>query len=101
MMIANTASYVPKQFPAPSFSLGFTDSSQEKTLTQEGQPGSEKGKELVEHIANTRVATALNFAKDKSPPLEKQPADQFFKKFETPTRRTELSAGLKEKCRLA
>ncbi|RYR50651.1 hypothetical protein Ahy_A07g037281 [Arachis hypogaea] len=26
MMIANTASYVPKQFSAPSFSLGFTNS---------------------------------------------------------------------------
>ncbi|KAL4293847.1 hypothetical protein AHAS_Ahas18G0169000 [Arachis hypogaea] len=36
MMIANTASYVPKQFLAPSFSFGFTDSSQEETLTQEG-----------------------------------------------------------------
>ncbi|RYQ94815.1 hypothetical protein Ahy_B08g089754 [Arachis hypogaea] len=77
MMIANTASYVPKQFLAPSFSLSFTDSSKEETLTQEGQPGSEKGKspktpilieeleELVEKIANTEVKAALNFAKDK------------------------------------
>ncbi|QHO19919.1 uncharacterized protein DS421_11g333300 [Arachis hypogaea] len=61
------------------------------TTSHEGRPRSEKGKspqtpilieeleELVEQIANTRVATALNFAEDKSLPLEKQPADQFLK----------------------
>ncbi|QHN86892.1 uncharacterized protein DS421_16g550240 [Arachis hypogaea] len=36
MMMARTASYVPKIDPMPSFSLGFTDSSQEETTTQEG-----------------------------------------------------------------
>ncbi|QHN83162.1 uncharacterized protein DS421_20g702260 [Arachis hypogaea] len=84
MMIANTASY-------------------------EGRPGSEKGKspetpilieeleDLVEQITNTGVAATLNFAEDKIPPIEKQPADQFFEKFETPARRTKLSADLKEK----
>ncbi|QHN86997.1 uncharacterized protein DS421_16g551150 [Arachis hypogaea] len=36
MMMARTASYVPKTDPMPSFSLGFTDSSQEETATQEG-----------------------------------------------------------------
>ncbi|RYQ95165.1 hypothetical protein Ahy_B08g090222 [Arachis hypogaea] len=36
MMMARTASYVPKTDPIPSFSLGFTDSSQEETTTQEG-----------------------------------------------------------------
>ncbi|RYR01744.1 hypothetical protein Ahy_B06g080607 [Arachis hypogaea] len=87
MMIANTVSYVPKQFSAPLFSLGFTDSSQEETLTQEGQPAFEKGKspetpiliekleKLVEQIENTGVKAALNFAEDKSPSLKKQPAD--------------------------
>ncbi|RYR05137.1 hypothetical protein Ahy_B06g084990 [Arachis hypogaea] len=35
-MMARTASYVPKTDPMPSFSLGFTDSSQEETTTQEG-----------------------------------------------------------------
>ncbi|RYR40295.1 hypothetical protein Ahy_A09g046020 [Arachis hypogaea] len=93
-------------------SLGFTDSSQEETLTQEGRPGSEKGKssetpilieeleELVEQIVNTRVKAALNFAEDKSLLLEKQPADQIFEKFKTPARRKESSADLKEKCYL-
>ncbi|QHN82143.1 uncharacterized protein DS421_20g693130 [Arachis hypogaea] len=36
MMMARTASYVPKTDPMPSFSLGFIDSSQEETTTQEG-----------------------------------------------------------------
>ncbi|RYR20074.1 hypothetical protein Ahy_B03g065162 [Arachis hypogaea] len=36
MMMARTASYVPKTDPMPSFSLGFTDSSQEETTMQEG-----------------------------------------------------------------
>ncbi|KAL4337683.1 hypothetical protein AHAS_Ahas12G0134700 [Arachis hypogaea] len=112
MMITNTASYVPKQFLALSFSLDFTDSSQEETLTQEGQPGSQKGKsletsilieeleELVEKIVNTGVKAAMDFAEGKSPPLEKQPADQIFEKFETPARRKEFSVEMKEKCYL-
>ncbi|RYR04964.1 hypothetical protein Ahy_B06g084777 [Arachis hypogaea] len=36
MMMARIASYVPKIDPMPSFSLGFTDSSQEEAATQEG-----------------------------------------------------------------
>ncbi|RYR66479.1 hypothetical protein Ahy_A03g012469 [Arachis hypogaea] len=83
MMIARTASFVKHEFSAPSFSLGFTDSSQEETLTQEGRPTSEKGKsqespilvedleELVEQVVNTGVAAALNFAEDKSLPHQK------------------------------
>ncbi|RYR15660.1 hypothetical protein Ahy_B04g072557 [Arachis hypogaea] len=36
MMMAQTALYVPKTDPMPSFSLGLTDSSQEEVATQEG-----------------------------------------------------------------
>ncbi|RYQ96946.1 hypothetical protein Ahy_B08g092896 [Arachis hypogaea] len=43
MMMARTT-YVPKEFLAPSFSLGLTDSSQEETVTQEGRAGSQKEK---------------------------------------------------------
>ncbi|KAL4365336.1 hypothetical protein AHAS_Ahas07G0095900 [Arachis hypogaea] len=112
MMIANTTSYVPKQFLVPSFNFGFTDSSQEETLTQDGRPESEKGKshetlilievleELVEQITNTRVKVALNFAEDESLPLEKQPTHQIFEKFKTPTTKKELLANMKEKCYL-
>ncbi|RYR69334.1 hypothetical protein Ahy_A03g015882 isoform B [Arachis hypogaea] len=35
MMMAQTASYIPKEVLMPSFSLGLTDSSQEEALTQE------------------------------------------------------------------
>ncbi|RYR47992.1 hypothetical protein Ahy_A07g033977 [Arachis hypogaea] len=44
MMMARAVSFVPKDIPAPSFSLGFIDSSQEETLIQEGRSASEKGK---------------------------------------------------------
>ncbi|KAL4355874.1 hypothetical protein AHAS_Ahas09G0030300 [Arachis hypogaea] len=37
LMMARTASYVPREFLLPSFSLDFTDSSQEETQTQEGE----------------------------------------------------------------
>ncbi|QHO53969.1 uncharacterized protein DS421_2g52640 [Arachis hypogaea] len=36
MMIARTASYIPKECLMPSFSLGLTDSNQEEAATQEG-----------------------------------------------------------------
>ncbi|RYR33915.1 hypothetical protein Ahy_A10g048588 [Arachis hypogaea] len=79
MMDVKAASFVKHDFSVPSFSLGFSESSQEDTLTQEGQPAVEKGKtqespilveeleDLVEQVINTRVAAALNFAKDKVP----------------------------------
>ncbi|KAL4321320.1 hypothetical protein AHAS_Ahas14G0098700 [Arachis hypogaea] len=112
MMMAHIASYVPKEFSMPSFSLGFTDSSQEETLTQEGQPGSQKGKssetpilieqleELVEKIANSGVKAAVDFAEGKSPLIEKQPSGQIFENFETPARSKEMLGDMREKCYL-
>ncbi|RYQ84745.1 hypothetical protein Ahy_B10g104225 [Arachis hypogaea] len=112
MMMANTASYVPKEFLMPSFSLDFTYSSQEEILTQEGQPGSQKGKspktpilieqleELVEKIANNGVKAAMNFAESKSPLIEKQPSGQIFENFETPATSKEMSGDMREKCYL-
>ncbi|RYR62854.1 hypothetical protein Ahy_A04g020606 [Arachis hypogaea] len=111
MMVAKAASFVKHDFPAPSFSLGFSESSQEDTLTQEGPPAAKKGKtqeslilieeleELVEQVVNTGLAVALNFAEDKNPPRQKlQPAERFVDKFETPARRSEVSGDLIEKC---
>ncbi|RYQ93090.1 hypothetical protein Ahy_B09g099351 [Arachis hypogaea] len=46
MMMARTASYVPKELPMSSFNLDFTDSSQEEILSQEREPGSQKGKKI-------------------------------------------------------
>ncbi|RYR60287.1 hypothetical protein Ahy_A04g017363 [Arachis hypogaea] len=112
MMMANTASYVPKEFLMPSFSLGFTDSSQEEILTQERQPEPQKEKSpetpilieelggLVEKIANSGVKAALDFAESKSAPIEKQPPGQIFEKFETPAKSKLMLGEMKEKCYL-
>ncbi|QHO23702.1 uncharacterized protein DS421_12g365830 [Arachis hypogaea] len=112
MMMARTASYIPKEGLMPSFSLGLTDSSQEEALTQEGQgqPRAQKAKipetpkliekleELVEKIANSEVKTALDYAEDKSPLIEKQCVEEIFEKFKTPVKSKEMLAKMKEKC---
>ncbi|RYR03341.1 hypothetical protein Ahy_B06g082229 [Arachis hypogaea] len=98
LMMARTASYVPKELPLPSFSLGLTDSSQEETQTQEGVGKAEaqvvKSLEttilieeldvLVEKIAKSGEKTTPDFPEGKSPPNEKQTVGQIFDKFETP-----------------
>ncbi|RYR21808.1 hypothetical protein Ahy_B03g067122 [Arachis hypogaea] len=114
LMIVRTTFYVPREFPLPSFSLGFTDSSQEKIQTQEGQgkpePQVEKSmktrvlieglNKLVEKIAKSEVKTALNFTEGKSPPIKKQTVGQIFDKFETPGMSNLMSNKMKEKCYL-
>ncbi|KAL4345217.1 hypothetical protein AHAS_Ahas11G0256300 [Arachis hypogaea] len=107
MMMARTASYIPKEGPMPSFSLGLTDSSQEEAATQEGvatQEG-ERAKtpetpklieqlgELVEKIAGSGVKT-----EGKTPQIQKQSGEESFEKFETPARTNEMTAEIKEKC---
>ncbi|KAL4338070.1 hypothetical protein AHAS_Ahas12G0173400 [Arachis hypogaea] len=82
LMMARTASYIPREFSLPSFSIGFIDSSQEKIQTQEG------------------VKTALDFAEGKSPPIEKQTVGHIFDNFKTPARSNLMSAEMKEKCYL-
>ncbi|KAL4350293.1 hypothetical protein AHAS_Ahas10G0127500 [Arachis hypogaea] len=85
---------------------------QEEALTQkgQGQPGAQKAKspetsklieqlkELEEKITNNRVKTTLDYAKGKSPPIEKQCTKEIFEKFETPVKSKEMSAEMKEKC---
>ncbi|RYR07506.1 hypothetical protein Ahy_B05g074868 [Arachis hypogaea] len=93
--------------PTPSFSLGFTDSSQEEAATQEGaatQDG-ERAKtpeipklleqlgDLVEKIASGGVST-----KGKSPQIRKESGRESFEKFETPARTNEDTTDMKEKC---
>ncbi|QHO38947.1 uncharacterized protein DS421_4g124780 [Arachis hypogaea] len=80
MMMARTASYVPKADPLPSFSLGLTNSSQEEAATQEGAGG---------------VTT-----KEKSPQIPTESDRESFEKFETPARTNELTSDMKEKCYL-
>ncbi|QHO51731.1 uncharacterized protein DS421_2g33440 [Arachis hypogaea] len=107
IMMARTASYIPKQDPMPSFSLGLTDSSQEEASTQEGaatQEGQraktpetpkliEQLRELVEKITGSGVKT-----EGKTPPIHKQSGEESFQKFETPARTNVMSAEMKEKC---
>ncbi|RYR47097.1 hypothetical protein Ahy_A07g033033 [Arachis hypogaea] len=53
MMMALTASYVPKTDPVPSFSLGLTDSSQEGASTQETERAkSPEAANLLEQLDN-------------------------------------------------
>ncbi|KAL4306199.1 hypothetical protein AHAS_Ahas16G0154400 [Arachis hypogaea] len=110
MMVANAA--LKNDLSAPSFSLGFSQSSEEATLTQEGEPPAnmkksqdnlilveelEELEELVE-VINTRVAATLNYAKQKSPSPEKvQPTLSFLNKFKTPMRQKEITNDLKKK----
>ncbi|QHO22792.1 uncharacterized protein DS421_12g358220 [Arachis hypogaea] len=78
MMMARTASYIPKEDLMPSFSFGLTDSSQEEAPTEEGQRAKspetpkliEQLEELVEKITSSGVKTALDYAESKSPPIE-------------------------------
>ncbi|KAL4394050.1 hypothetical protein AHAS_Ahas02G0113200 [Arachis hypogaea] len=44
MMVANTTSFLKHDIPARSFSLGFSESSEEDTLTHEVKPTVEKKK---------------------------------------------------------
>ncbi|XP_072079922.1 uncharacterized protein [Arachis hypogaea] len=102
MMMARTASYVPKTYPMPSFSLGLTDSSQEKATTQEGASTQDGGRaktpetpklleqlgDLVQKITSGGVTT-----KEKS-------GGESFEKFETPARTNEDTSDMKEKCYL-
>ncbi|QHN99708.1 uncharacterized protein DS421_13g400150 [Arachis hypogaea] len=72
MMMARTASCVPKTDPMPSFSLGFTDSSQEEAATQEGASTQEadraktpKTANLLEQLENLVQKIASSAAKEE------------------------------------
>ncbi|QHN83594.1 uncharacterized protein DS421_20g706070 [Arachis hypogaea] len=52
MMMAQTASYVPKTVSMPSFILGFTDSSQEEAAMQEGASTQEADRAKTPETAN-------------------------------------------------
>ncbi|RYR07905.1 hypothetical protein Ahy_B05g075400 [Arachis hypogaea] len=92
MMMARTASYVPKTDPMPSFSLGLTDSSQEETATQEGASTQDGGRAKTPEIPKL-----LEQLGDLIP---KESGAESFEKFETPARTNENSSDMKEKCYL-
>ncbi|QHO30957.1 uncharacterized protein DS421_8g237460 [Arachis hypogaea] len=74
LMMAWTASYIPKADPLPSFSLGLPNSSQEEIATQEGASTQEGGREktpetpkLLEQLGNLveKIASSGNTAEIK------------------------------------
>ncbi|KAL4300665.1 hypothetical protein AHAS_Ahas17G0223600 [Arachis hypogaea] len=97
MMMARTASYIPKKGLMPSFSLDLTDSSQEeageRAKTLEMPKLLEQLGDLVEKIASSGAK-----AEGKSPQIQKESGGESFEKFETPARTNENTAEMKEKC---
>ncbi|RYQ98495.1 hypothetical protein Ahy_B07g086225 [Arachis hypogaea] len=107
MMTARTASYVPKTDPMPSFSLGFTDSSQGEAATQEGASMQEADRaktpetvNLLEQLEDLVQKIASSAAKEesKSPQIQKETGGESSGKFETPARINQNTDDMKEKC---
>ncbi|XP_057760225.1 uncharacterized protein LOC130980582 [Arachis stenosperma] len=101
MMMARTASYIPKEGPMSSFSLGLTDSSQEEAATQEGlRAKTPETPNLIEQLGDLvkKIASSVVRTEGKGPQIQKQSGEQSFKKFETPVRTNEMLAEMKEKC---
>ncbi|RYR16547.1 hypothetical protein Ahy_B04g073596 [Arachis hypogaea] len=88
MMMARTASYVPKTDPVPSFSLGLTDSSQEEAATQEG----------ASTIWYKKIASNAVKEESKSPQIQKETGGESSGKFETPEGINQITDDMKEKC---
>ncbi|QHO02045.1 uncharacterized protein DS421_13g420470 [Arachis hypogaea] len=107
MMMARTASYVPKTDPMPSFNLGFTDSSQEKAATQEGASTQEADRAKTPKTANLleqledlvqKIASSAAKEESKSPQIQKETGGESSGKFETPARINQNTDDMKEKC---
>ncbi|RYR19929.1 hypothetical protein Ahy_B03g064887 [Arachis hypogaea] len=101
MMMARTASYVPKTDPMQSFSLGLTDSSQEETATQEG--ASTQDGDRAKTPETPKLLEQLGYLwwgdnKRKKSADSKGEWAREFRKFKTPVRTNENSADMKEKC---
>ncbi|RYR12213.1 hypothetical protein Ahy_B04g069746 [Arachis hypogaea] len=106
-MMARTASYVPKIDPMPSFSLGFTDSSQEETTTQEGASTQDEHRaktletpKLLEQLEDLvhKIASGGVTKKEKSSSIPKESGAESFEKFETPVRPNLNTTDMKQKC---
>ncbi|RYQ91696.1 hypothetical protein Ahy_B09g097690 [Arachis hypogaea] len=107
MMMARTTSYVPKTDPMPSFSLGFTDSSQEETTTQEGastqyehRAKTQETPKLLEQLEDLvhKIVSGEVTKKEKSPQIPKESGAESFEKFETPVRPNLNTTDMKQKC---
>ncbi|RYQ83119.1 hypothetical protein Ahy_B10g101738 [Arachis hypogaea] len=92
LMMARTATYVPKTDPGvPSFSLGLTDSSQEGASTQE----TEREKSLE---AANLIEQLDDLGKNKSPQIQRETGGESSGKFETPGATNQITDDMKQKC---
>ncbi|QHO53923.1 uncharacterized protein DS421_2g52260 [Arachis hypogaea] len=107
MMMAQTASYVLRTDPLPSFSLALIDSSQEETATQEGastqeaeRAKSSETENLIEELENLIQKIASSTAKEesKSPQIQRETGGESSGKFETPAEKNQNTNDMKEKC---
>ncbi|RYR54258.1 hypothetical protein Ahy_A06g029517 [Arachis hypogaea] len=102
LMMARTATYVPKTDPGmPSFSLGLTDSSQEGASTQETER--EKSPEtatMLEQLDSLvqKLASSAAKGKDESPQIQRETGGESSAKFETPGGINQIPDDMKQKC---
>ncbi|RYR25387.1 hypothetical protein Ahy_B02g059103 [Arachis hypogaea] len=102
LMMARTASYVPKTDPGvPSFSLGLTDSSQEGASTQETErEKSPEAANLIEQLDSLvqRIASSAPKGKNTSPQIQRETGGESSAKFETPRGLYQITDDMKQKC---
>ncbi|RYR04530.1 hypothetical protein Ahy_B06g084288 [Arachis hypogaea] len=102
LMMARTASYVPKTDPGvPSFSLGLTDSSQEGASTQETErEKSPEAANLIEQLDSLvqRIASSATKGKNTSPQIQRETGGESSAKFETPRGLYQITDDMKQKC---
>ncbi|QHN84905.1 uncharacterized protein DS421_16g532770 [Arachis hypogaea] len=102
LMMARTASYVPKTDPGvPSFSFGLTDSSQEGASTQETERAkSPKATNLIEQLDDLvqKIASSAAKGKNKSPQIQRETGGKSSAKFETPGGINQITDDMKQKC---
>ncbi|XLU80439.1 hypothetical protein S245_003859, partial [Arachis hypogaea] len=102
LMMARTASYVPKTDPGvPSFSLRLTDSSQEGASTQETEmEKSPEAANLIEQLDSLvqRIASSATKGKNTSPQIQRETGGESSAKFETPRGLYQITDDMKQKC---
>ncbi|RYR33030.1 hypothetical protein Ahy_A10g047568 [Arachis hypogaea] len=102
LMMARTASYIPKTDPGmPSFSLGLIDSSQEGASTQETER--EKSPEtatMLEQLDSLvqKLASSAAKGKDESPQIQRETGGESSAKLETPGGINQIPDDMKQKC---
>ncbi|QHO19519.1 uncharacterized protein DS421_11g329690 [Arachis hypogaea] len=102
LMMARTASYVPKtDLGVPSFILGLTNSSQEGASTQETERAkSPESANLIEQLDDLvqKIASSAAKGKNKSPQIQRETGGESSAKFQTPGGLYQITDDMKQKC---